>query len=71
MGRPEESDTEVEKGEEHLGARVDSETYRQVRIAAAQRDEPMTDFIRHAVADALAELDEGNVRSAPTTSANS
>ena len=60
MGEADDDELTVEKGEEHIGARVDSETHRRLRVAAAERDEPMTDFIRHAVAKALAELDEGN-----------
>ena len=61
----------VKKGDEHLGARVDSDTYRMVRIAAAERDEPMTEFVRNAVADALAELEEGNAKPKRMMPANS
>ena len=60
----------VEKGDEHLGARVDAETYKRVRVAAAENDEPMTDFVRKAVAAALSELDEGNQKKRAATASS-
>jgi uncharacterized protein (DUF1778 family) len=71
MGDADANDTTVEKGEEHIGARVDEATHRKIRIAAAERDEPMTDFIRYAVGKTLAELEEGNRTNPPTAAANS
>lgn len=71
MGEADGRDTAVEKGEEHIGARVDEDTHRKIRIAAAERDEPMTDFIRYAVGKTLAELEEGNAAKVPMSTMNS
>lgn len=62
-----DDDVAVEKGEEHLSARIDSESYRRIRVAAAERDESIAEFLRNSVTETLAELDQGN-RSAATGS---
>lgn len=70
MGERENSGTTVEKGDEHIGARVDEDTHRKIRVAAAERDEPMTDFIRYAVGKTLAELEEGNPKATAATASS-
>ena len=63
MGRQTDADGEqVKKGEEHLSARIDEDSYRRIRIAAAERDESIAEFLRNSVSATLAELDEGNRR---------
>jgi uncharacterized protein (DUF1778 family) len=52
----------VEKGEEHLSARIDEDSYRRIRIAAAERDESIAEFLRNSVTETLAQLEEGNQR---------
>ena len=46
--------------ESAIAAKVGEKKKREIRIAAAKRDMSMSEFIRTAVDDALAELDEGN-----------
>jgi uncharacterized protein (DUF1778 family) len=60
MRENQDDDVTVEKGEEHLSARVDEDSYHQIRVAAAANNQSMAAFLREAAADALAELDEGN-----------
>lgn len=69
MGRENSGDTAtVEKGEEHLSARIDEDSYRRIRIAAAERDESIAEFLRNSVTETLAELEEGNRRAAAAAS---
>jgi uncharacterized protein (DUF1778 family) len=60
MRENQDDDVTVEKDEEHLSARVDEDSYHQIRVAAAANNQSMAAFLREAAADALAELDEGN-----------
>lgn len=65
MGETKNGDpTTVEKGEEHLSARIDEASYRRIRIAAAERDESIAEFLRNSVTETLMELEEGNQRTA-------
>lgn len=50
---------DVQDGDNHLSARVDDKSHRSVKIAAAQRDESMAEFVRYAVDRALKDLEEG------------
>lgn len=65
MGDADIGGSAVEKGDEHLSARIDSDSYRRIRIAAAQRDESIAEFLRESVSETLAELEEGNSNQNP------
>lgn len=62
MGENTDERVTVKKGEEHLSARIDEDSYRKIRIAAAERDESIAEFLRNSVSETLAELERGNQR---------
>ena len=54
--------------ESAIGAKVDEETKRQIRVAAAKRDMNMSEFIRAAVLAEIEGTDEGNPSAMTTPS---